>query len=91
MKKLSPKEIKEELDGIEGWEYDGESIFKFFNFTTFTDAIKFVDKIAQIAEEIQHHPSILIDYTRIRLSICTHEINGVSDKDIDFAARVNFI
>ncbi len=91
MKKLSEEEIKERLEGIDGWEYDGETLLAYFSFPNFIDAMKFVHRVAEIAEELQHHPTILIEYSKVRLSISTHEITGISEKDFDFAARVNFL
>jgi 4a-hydroxytetrahydrobiopterin dehydratase len=51
----------------------------------------FVDEIAAHAEAVQHHPDILIRYSRVTLSLSTHDAGGITDKDFDFAAKADAI
>ncbi|HLQ03602.1 MAG TPA: 4a-hydroxytetrahydrobiopterin dehydratase, partial [Nitrososphaerales archaeon] len=72
MKLLTRAKIKSELKDLDGWKLDRAFIAKTFEFKTFMAGIKFVNDVAQIAEEEDHHPDIHIRYTTIRLSIQTH-------------------
>lgn len=63
-----------------------------FQFENFSDAMVFVNKVAEIAEEKNHHPDILIhDYKNVLVTLFTHEKNEVTDKDRDMAAIINEI
>lgn len=63
-----------------------------FQFENFSDAMVFVNKVAEIAEEKNHHPDILIhDYKNVLVTLFTHEKNEVTDKDRDMAALINEI
>ena len=53
------------------------------------DAIDFVNDLAEIAEEAQHHPDITIRHTKISLKLTTHDVGGVTDLDIALAQRVD--
>ena len=77
---------------VAGWQLDpttGE-IFKEYKFKDFVAAVAFVNQLAPVAEELGHHPDILIRYNRVRLSVLTHDAdNGLTHLDFELAARVN--
>ena len=52
-------------------------------------AMAFVDEIATHAESVQHHPDILIRYSRVTLSLSTHDAGGITEKDFDFAHKAD--
>ena len=88
MAKLSAKAIAEGLESLPGWEYQGHAISKLLRFREFMDGIKFVNRVARIAEAADHHPDITINYTRIRFSCATHSEGGVTEKDLELAAKI---
>jgi len=88
MAKLSAAQIGKKLKSLPGWEYEGNTIAKLFRFKEFMDAIKFVNRIARIAEAADHHPDITINYTRVRFACGTHSEGGVTDKDFKLAAQI---
>jgi len=53
------------------------------------DAIDFVNDLAEIAEEAQHHPLITINHTKVALKLTTHDAGGVTELDIELAQRVD--
>ena len=87
--KLSEQEIQEKLKELSGWKIQGEKIEKEFSFEDFPEAIKFVERVAAIAEEEDHHPDIHIFYNKVKIVLFTHDVGGVSKKDIIFAARID--
>lgn len=87
---LSDLEIQRALGGLAGWSRRGDSITKTFAFERFPDGISFVDRVATIAEEMNHHPDIDIRYTNITCSLTTHDAGGITQKDLDMANEIDF-
>lgn len=83
--KLTADEIETGLKDIPEWSEVSEKIQRTFKFDGFQKAIAFVNKIADTAEERQHHPDILIRYDKVSLTLSTHDANGITEKDFDLA------
>jgi 4a-hydroxytetrahydrobiopterin dehydratase len=71
-----------------GWDVDDESLIKQWEFDTFEEAIEFVNELALLAEEHQHHPDIDIRYTTVAVELYTHEADRVTEQDIDLASAI---
>lgn len=67
------------------------TIEKRFKFKDFAEAMKFVNKAAEIAEEEGHHPDIKISWNRVTLQLTTHAIKGLSENDFIMAAKIDKI
>ena len=89
MAKLSPKEIATRLTALGGWEYDDNAIRKLYRFKQFMDGIRFIDRVAEIAEAADHHPDILVNYTRVTFICSTHSEGGVTEKDFALASEID--
>ncbi len=73
-----------------GWQQEGETLTRDFELADFAAAIAFVDKVAELAEEANHHPDILIHgYKRVRLTLSTHSEGKVTEKDHALAERID--
>ncbi len=88
MPTLQPDQIRQRLSQLSGWEFKDNAITKQYKFKEFLGGIRFVNTIAQIAESMDHHPDILINYTRIRFTCTTHSEGGVTDKDFKLAQEI---
>jgi 4a-hydroxytetrahydrobiopterin dehydratase len=88
MATLSEAEIRDELKSLPGWEYRDKSLSKLFRFREFMDGISFVQRVAEMAEEADHHPDMHINYTRVTFVCSTHSEGGVTEKDIKLARRI---
>ncbi|MDA1337450.1 MAG: 4a-hydroxytetrahydrobiopterin dehydratase [bacterium] len=87
---LAKEKIEEYLQEVEGWELkDNARIARTFHFKSFREAIDFVNQIAGIAEEQQHHPDIHIYYKKVTLELTTHAIKGLSVNDFIMASKIN--
>jgi 4a-hydroxytetrahydrobiopterin dehydratase len=86
--------IKLMLDVVPGWtksEAEIDKIVKLFKFKNFSEAMTFVNKVAEIAEKQDHHPDIYIHWNEVTLTLYTHAINGLFDNDFILAAKIDEI
>jgi len=70
---------------------DNKKISYEFKFKDFKEAMDFVNKVAEIAEEEQHHPDIYIFYNKVRIELWTHAINGLSENDFILATKIELL
>ena len=71
------------------WDHEKNALTRTVEFEEFMDAIDFVNDLAEIAEEAQHHPDITIKHPRVTLMLTTHDAGGVTDLDVELAQRVD--
>lgn len=89
---LSLQEITEYLTLINNWEFlETGKIVKEFEFDDFVGSIDFINNIAKIAEEEQHHPDIEIKYSKVTITLSTHFVKGLSENDFIMAAKIDNI
>jgi 4a-hydroxytetrahydrobiopterin dehydratase len=87
---MDAKEAKRYLRQIKGWKLEGKSITTSKKFKDFKGAMRFVNKVADIAEDQGHHPDISVyDWNNVKLSLSTHAIKGLSINDFVVAAKIN--
>jgi|TARA_B100001250_G_C19740142_1_gene762655 4a-hydroxytetrahydrobiopterin dehydratase len=86
---LMPEIIQERIKKIPEWELNVDSISRRFEFDEYLSAIDFVNTVAEIAEEAQHHPEILINYTSVALVLTTHSKGGLTESDFEVAIRID--
>jgi len=86
---LDETEIESRLRGS-SWERSGGEITREWRLRDFTDAIAFVNRVAEVAEKRNHHPDILVHgYNRVRLTLSTHSAGGLTENDFELARRVD--
>jgi len=82
---LGEDEIESRLVGL-SWEREGDEIARHWKFENFADAIAFVNRVAEAAEEANHHPDILVyGWNKVRLSLTNHSAGGLTDPDFEMA------
>lgn len=82
---MSEGEIAESLATLDKWAEVGGEIQRTYQFDDFKGSIAFVNKVAEAAEEAQHHPDIMIRFNKVTLTLSTHDAGGITAKDFDFA------
>jgi 4a-hydroxytetrahydrobiopterin dehydratase len=87
-RKLSDLEIQRALGGLNGWSRRNDALVKSYTFSRFADGIAFVDRVAVAADRMNHHPDIDIRYTKIAISLSTHDVGGITDNDIKLAGEI---
>ncbi len=88
---LNLQQISQLLPQLNDWELQEDRILKNFEFDSFKQAISFVNKVAEIAEQENHHPDIEIHYSIVRITLWTHAIKGLSENDFILAAKIDKI
>jgi len=90
-RKLSEKEIKEQVAGLDGWKVVGGKVNKTFEFDDFVQAFGFMTRIAMEAEKMNHHPEWFNVYNRVKIDLVTHDVSGISNYDIKLARTIDRI
>lgn len=90
-KPLSTGEAKMHLEELKEWNLEKDTIEKYFVFQNFKESMKFVNKVAELAEAEAHHPDIYIFFNKVRLELSTHAIGGLSMNDFILAAKIDRI
>jgi 4a-hydroxytetrahydrobiopterin dehydratase len=90
---LSHEEIENLLKEVSQWTIiDNKQLERDFKFKNFKEAIEFVNKVANLAESEQHHPDIFLHgWNKVKLTLSTHAIGGLSENDFILAAKINTI
>ena len=85
MEKLETQEIERRLSDFPEWSLAGGRLQRTFSFGDFPAAMDFVNRVADLAEELQHHPDIMIRYNKVTLTLETHDAGGLTEGDFAFA------
>lgn len=88
--RLNEEQIVELSSHLTGWRREGNWLIRDFKLENFKAALAFVNRVADEAEEMDHHPDILIHgWNNVRLSVTTHSVGGLTEKDFKLAVRIN--
>ena len=87
MSKLNASQIKSALATVPEWKRKAAVISRTFQFKDFPAAIKFVDAVAELAEQAWHHPDIDIRWSKVTLALTTHDAGGLTKKDFVLARK----
>jgi 4a-hydroxytetrahydrobiopterin dehydratase len=83
------KALRETVNESKGWGDSKQKLERTFKFKDFNESIDFVNKVAKIAEQQNHHPDIEINYNKVKISITDHEKGGVSEKCHKFVKAID--
>jgi 4a-hydroxytetrahydrobiopterin dehydratase len=88
---LSPEEVRRLLAEVPGWKAsaDGKAITREFKFKNYWQTMAFVNAVAWIAHQEDHHPDLEVHYDRCVVRYSTHAIDGLSENDLICAAKVS--
>ncbi len=86
---LDGETIARRLTELPGWSGDPAALRRTVKAPTFLDGIRLVAAVAEVAEELDHHPDIDIRWTSVTFTLSTHSAGGVTEKDLTLAARIN--
>ena len=86
---LTSQEINSQLKNLLGWSLVDNFLTRKFKFSDFNEAFTFMTAVAAIANEADHHPNWSNVYNQVDISLTTHDLGGVSQKDILLASAIN--
>jgi 4a-hydroxytetrahydrobiopterin dehydratase len=90
VEKLNAESIKGWLGTHRGWRRQANKLTKEFVFPSFRDSIVFVNRIASVADQHNHHPDIDVRYSKVIVTVTTHDAGGITTKDLDLAEQIDF-
>ncbi|HYX55690.1 MAG TPA: 4a-hydroxytetrahydrobiopterin dehydratase [Nitrososphaeraceae archaeon] len=86
---LSNEEIEKNIVELDsGWEVKDGKVVKAFQFSSFMNAIGFVNEIAKVAEKLDHHPIITINWKTVKLSLKSFDVDAITRRDISLAKEI---
>ncbi|HEU5402698.1 MAG TPA: 4a-hydroxytetrahydrobiopterin dehydratase [Terriglobales bacterium] len=88
-KTLSAPEIEGVLREYPGWKLHEGKLVHEWTFSNFIEAMKFVNRVAALAEDAGHHPDIDIRYNRVTLGLVSHDAGGITERDAAMAGRIS--
>lgn len=83
---LDQAAVDKALTGLDGWSGDTSSLTKTFTFDDFGAAMRFMAQAAGPIDEMNHHPEWTNVYDRVDVSLSSHDVGGVTDRDLRLAA-----
>lgn len=87
---LTAEEIQPLLAQLNGWEVVSQHhLKKNYAFSNFAEALKFVNRVGELAEEQGHHPDICFGWGKVEVTIWTHKIDGLTESDFILAAKID--
>jgi 4a-hydroxytetrahydrobiopterin dehydratase len=87
---LAGKELEALAKQVPEWKVvNGHHLVRLFTFPDFRQALAFVNKVGEIAEEQGHHPDILLSWGKAEITTWTHKIDGLTESDFILAAKID--
>jgi 4a-hydroxytetrahydrobiopterin dehydratase len=88
-RKLNEEEIATACETTHRWEVEEGKLAREFEFEEYLGGVAFAARVGRAAEELNHHPDIHIGYRRVKVSVNTHDVQGLSPYDFELARRIN--
>jgi 4a-hydroxytetrahydrobiopterin dehydratase len=86
---LDDAEIGERLGRLSGWERREDAIAKTFDCGDFAGSVRFVDRVVEPANAMNHHPDVEISWDKVTLTLSTHSEGGLTEADFELAAKID--
>lgn len=91
MSHLTDDQVALQLQDLNGWQQEGNTIVKTYKFHDFVEAMSFMNQVAFHAEKLEHHPEWSNLYNIVQVKLTTHDVNGITSHDIRLAKRMEQI
>ena len=82
---LTEEQLAAALVALPGWQQGDHAILKVYDFEDFPAVMRFVHRVADLAEARNHHPDIKIESARVTLTLTSHDVGRITKRDLDFA------
>lgn len=90
---LGKGEVTERLSRLSGWQWTGghKAVERTFSFSDYHHTMAFVNAVAWIAHQMDHHPDMVVGYGQCQITLSTHKVGGVTEVDLQAANRINHL
>ncbi|MHB8380079.1 MAG: 4a-hydroxytetrahydrobiopterin dehydratase [Acidimicrobiales bacterium] len=88
IERMSPRQFHE-ADGVSDWRMLANEVGSYFRTGSFAKGVAFVDVIGTLADDANHHPDVDLRYSGVAVRMMTHEVNGLSQRDVDLARKIS--
>ena len=88
---LSNSDIQYAISDLNGWEFENNAIHKIFTFESYLNSIAFINRLAKIAEENNHHPDMVVGWCKIDVAFTSHDQGGVTTACINMAKKIESV
>ena len=85
---LSVEEVERRLGDLPGWKLGEGEIYKWFRFDGYPAAVDFLERTAEPAERMHHHPDVEVHERRVRIALHTWSAEAITEKDFALAAEI---
>jgi len=89
MPTLSEEDIAKRLAEVPKWTRVGNAIERTWKFKDFKEAMRFINRVAELAEAANHHPDIWNSWNRVKLTLTTHDSGGLTNRDFNLAKKID--
>ena len=89
--KLTDHAIAQWCQDNSRWLYREQKLYRKLQFSVFNEAFAFMTRVAMVAETMNHHPDWYNSYRTVEIYLCSHDIGGLSDRDLSLAAFIDSI
>jgi 4a-hydroxytetrahydrobiopterin dehydratase len=89
MDRMDPSAIVRALADLDGWRHVEDALVRDLEFDSFLSAIAFIDRVAVLAEQADHHPELRNVHRQVEVRLRTHEAGGITSRDIDLARAID--
>jgi 4a-hydroxytetrahydrobiopterin dehydratase len=79
------------LHDLDGWRREGDAILRDLRFPSFREAIRFIGRVADLAEQADHHPELTSVYRDVGVRLTTHDAGGVTERDLALARAIDAV
>ena len=87
---INPDALAEKINGkLPGWKLINNTLHRKLSFTSTSASLDFTNRLATVAEQQQHHPSVNIDGQQLQIELYTHDTGGITEKDFVLAEEIN--
>jgi 4a-hydroxytetrahydrobiopterin dehydratase len=89
LRRLTAEEIEQAKRDLPAWRFESDRIARSLKLKDFNEAFSVMCRIALLAEKLDHHPEWSNVYNRIEIALTTHDVSGLSARDLDMARRID--
>ena len=87
--RITESQLKDVMADLPDWEVREDKLYRQFKFGNFVEAFGFMSEVALLAEKLDHHPDWSNSFNRVDVSLTTHDLGGISMRDITLAKQID--